>query len=43
MACDTATVDEVKQLADSQYLSIAASRFGSALQAVHKISKNLVT
>jgi hypothetical protein len=40
MACDTA--EEVVPLADSQYLSIAASRSGRALPAVPKISKNLV-
>jgi hypothetical protein len=40
LACNT--VEEVEQLQDSQYLSIAASRSGSALQAVPKISKNLV-
>jgi hypothetical protein len=40
LACDT--MKEVEQLADSQYLFITASRSGSALSAVPKISKNLV-
>jgi hypothetical protein len=43
LSCDT--TEEVEQLADSQYLSIAAFRSGSALLEVPKISesKNLVT
>jgi hypothetical protein len=40
LACDT--TEEVEQLADSQYLFITASRSGSALLAVPKISKNLI-
>jgi len=36
------TVEEVEHLAESQYLSIAASKSGAALKAIPKISKHLV-
>ena len=40
LACNT--VEEVEHLAESQYVSIAASKSGAALKAVPKISKHLV-
>jgi hypothetical protein len=40
LSCNT--VEEVEHLAESQYLSIAASRSGAALPAIPKISKHLV-
>ena len=36
------TVEEVGHLAESQYVSIAASKSGAALKAIPKISKHLV-
>ena len=40
LSCNT--VEEVEHLAESQYVSIAASKSGPALKAVPKISKHLV-
>ena len=40
LSCNT--VEEVEHLAESQYVSIAASKSGPALRAVPKISKHLV-
>ena len=40
LSCNT--VEEVEHLAESQYLSIAASKSGAALKAIPKISKHLV-
>ena len=40
LSCNT--VEEIEHLAESQYLSIAASKSGAALKAIPKISKHLV-
>ena len=40
LSCNT--VEEVEQLAESQYLSIAASKSGALKNAIPKISKHLV-
>jgi len=41
LSCNTVK-EKVEQLAESQYLSIAASKSGAALKAIPKISKHLV-
>ena len=43
LSCNTVTVEEVEHLAESQYVSIAASKSGPALKAVPKISKHQCT
>ena len=42
LSCNTVEVTVVEHLAESQYLSIAASKSGAALKAIPKISKHLV-